>query len=846
MATGGTIPSNRTQSVSFYDTTGIIEKHKGIYFVPNDLGVSGKVNTAYISKFEAICPPSSFYTNISISSWSPQDRTLFVKGNVDDFRLVTEEGECLNYFIVTRNVTKGEGQSAVTKTYYYAFFITGVEQSGGGSIKLTYQADHFTNVFYLHNTDSLPQTDIFNTRLKNCYVKRQHYNRVKIDDKETELTKSLSTQSSSQQTIVLYESQFPFTNFSYTQTTVGSGSCSVDIVHSDKYRIVATIASQEQGVLYGVNLSISFIEKVINPDNIKIFLNQEESFKFKYQYRDFKFPVSLYDGSYSQEEINTINSTSVFTSLSTTLREKILLTCLSFLCIEYKSREGQGIFVGAKGGDYYIGNYNSGNRIGDIYKPNFIVSFPILIVPEYLSKYKSTIGSYKFYENLSSNEIQLATPQQISKALSENAMADKIYGVYLTKDIYLPKAKISFSHSNYKITIAVKNVYGTQPTQPNELRNINLDSQDVYPFPVRKDYNSDIQHQSDYYLLKDYNSGIITYSSDHLLMGILTNMYSNSKFIININENIPDLPQNYYDPVLETEPYKFYSLSYLGGYEFTFNKNRYYEGLSSTINLTHLSEINGALKIGVIPSYTVEGKETLYFNEGLVFTTTSSLPLTSDSYSSFYYQNKAQMKNQFAVNDFNRGMDLLQHFGISGPNAVGYRTGNKALSTYGEGSGAMIGGTALLETANQVMQMADEVIDWAQSSKVIGMNQRALLADVGNKPDTFKQVGSDIYYDINSEQNCYFLNHYNIDELSYNTIAKFLERFGYQVNLYDSLHTNDRVGWNFIMLNSVDLVGDFTVAEEEAIRNIFANGVTLLHNKTYLTSGHNYETILNG
>ena len=73
-----------------------------------------------------------------------------------------------------------------------------------------------------------------------------------------------------------------------------------------------------------------------------------------------------------------------------------------------------------------------------------------------------------------------------------------------------------------------------------------------------------------------------------------------------------------------------------------------------------------------------------------------------------------------------------------------------------------------------------------------------------------------------------------------------LERVGYQVNLYDTLHVVDRVGWNYIQLNAFDFnpTTNIMVEQENTIRQIFSQGVTLLHDKSFLTAGHNYEKIL--
>ena len=39
----------------------------------------------------------------------------------------------------------------------------------------------------------------------------------------------------------------------------------------------------------------------------------------------------------------------------------------------------------------------------------------------------------------------------------------------------------------------------------------------------------------------------------------------------------------------------------------------------------------------------------------------------------------------------------------------------------------------------------DDAIDYAQDKHVIEMNQKAKLADMGAKPDSLKQAGSDIF-----------------------------------------------------------------------------------------------------
>ena len=294
-----------------------------------------------------------------------------------------------------------------------------------------------------------------------------------------------------------------------------------------------------------------------------------------------------------------------------------------------------------------------------------------------------------------------------------------------------------------------------------------------------------------------------------------------------------NLRTNYYDPVVETEPYGFYSISTYGNYELVFNKNRWYQ--TESVKLNYYYSVNGGVKISYIPLYELDDVVTPYFNEGLVFSLASSLPLVSSSYDSYYNQNRAQMKNQFAVADKNFKYDIMQHYFISGPSSV--------LKAAGKGGGKAAG----IETAVQVGDMLNENIDLLQSKDVLEMNQRAKLADVGNAPDTLKQAGSDVFYDLKTNENFLFLNHYRIDEMSYNSICKMLERFGYQVNLYDTIKATNRVGWNYVELIGFDFKPSVNImnSQENRIRQIFQNGVTLLHNKTYLSMTlHNYETKL--
>ena len=856
MATGGTIPSGRKQYVYFYNTHGVIEKDKQMYFAPifNEDNEGEAVSEAFLELFEEVCPPSSAYSEIEISSWSPQDRTLVVKGNIDDFRLITDEGACLNYFLVKREVTKGEGQQASTATYYYAFFITGVEQVGGSSVRITAEPDDFTNVFYLHNTHVLTNIEAvygayepFTERMKNCHVNRQHYDRVEFNGSyyilhvdlvnvEPGISLELGKQIS-----IEFEDHNPKT---VTGEIVGYDDSAYDI--GDLYLEIKTderveIGQQENwshiyylGVTYLCEYVLSDIRwdelDNIVPANQNIFLNQEDSFRFKYQYRDERRPFA-FENVFTEEELSIIKNTSSFASLSQELRKKILKTCIQYLVFEMKSQEK---FMKI---DLYVNtdldrseDREFSNNIKGFQKSCTNVFFPFMNVPDIFSKFESDISQWTFKWKLKNQtggswyDVDSAT--RAYRKLNKNSLADFVYSAYVVGDVGLPQSKFDYDFVNKEIHFICNEFYG------------NTSAKDLYIVPID---DNDPLYSTRYFRyvysslanLNAHLASSVSFTTTGTLIALMLSQYNERDISINISETIPNLKSSYYDPVLEAEPYSFYSLSYLA-YEMPFNKNRYYQNMK--IKFTYVISINGAIKLSYIPIYTVESKEYKYYNECLTFTIPSSLPMVSDSYSTYYYQNKAQMKNQFAVNEYNRGFDIAQHIFLGGPS----RVGATAITKGGYG--------ALAETVNQWGQIADEALDVIQSTEVIEMNQKSKIADVGAKPDVVKQSGSDAFSDLVTGENRPFFNHYTIDRVSYNTIAKMLERFGYQVNLYDSLNTIDRVGWNFVKLNSFDWNPasqyDIMIEQEESIKKIFLQGVTLLHNPYYLTAGHNYEVIL--
>ena len=184
------------QTINLYNTVGLVDKDKNIYFVPHQSDIYAKVTArrtkvcdCYHELFNTVSPFSSKYQNIDIDQWNPEDRSLVIDGLIDYFRQSRGQGLALNYMIVTRAIYEvNGGRETLVSNYYQAFFIDSVEQAGSRSVRLSVSPDYFTNFFYLNNNDTLTSTyDPFNPVMKNCFIERQHYNRYAYDEDDSRL-----------------------------------------------------------------------------------------------------------------------------------------------------------------------------------------------------------------------------------------------------------------------------------------------------------------------------------------------------------------------------------------------------------------------------------------------------------------------------------------------------------------------------------------------------------------------------------------------------------------------------------------------------------------------------------
>jgi len=858
MGTGGTLPSNRTQSVTFYNTAGIIEKHKNIYFVPRFSSYIGRtkyINQEYLTAFNNKCLSSTKqnYKNIGISQWSPEDRSLVIKGNIDDFRVVTSEGDAYNYFIVTRVITKGNS----TTIHYYAFFINNVEQVGGGSIRLDYEPDYFTNKFYLHNTQPLATDGVYNTfnnYMKNVYVERQHYDRVGLYGGDYSIT--ISDESGIRPDVAKcyieimdghtsYFSDFAEIRRFYDTNKIELFIPDYAIPLESGYLINVFDYASQSLLLYTFEVGTYTMVKEWRPDNLDIFVHSEEDFKYRYQYRDFKSPLTTQMEYLTNEEINTINNASSVSDLSSALRLKYYKECLSWCVVtmrdsHYLTSGRQSAYINhpTLNTQNINSSEKSGFKNGGVLQVNQIY-FPIFNVASQLKKLNNMkiilrptqdIGFTADYDATNKTEDLLIN-------LFNKGYGEYIESVQIIKNSYYTQY---VSLVNNDLVIVFSDFLGrTNNYNANLLNCVGLSQSP-------REY-AEIVYTGGAYWSKYGNNDS---DRDGVCLGLClgkNEQISNLK----LKYDIKNVQENYFDNILNFEPYTFYSLSWLGTVEQPINRKKFYTDSFDYINyqieykliLNNISTTTEQL----LPYFNLNGYKFASYNDAMSLVVSDSLPIDEDSYYTYLNNNKTQMKNQFAVNNASQGANFANSIlGGYGSVASGAIQGSMSTMSYG---GVLSGGEtgALLGGISGFANVIKSAITWGTSNAIIGMNQRAKLADMGAMPDNLRITGTSAIQMLRTGEIGIYLNHYSLDELSYNSICKYLERYGYVVNIYDTLHTFTRKGWDYVKtidfeFNEQQVV--LTIPEEEAIRRIFSEGVTLLHDESYFIAGHNYEVIL--
>lgn len=836
------------QSYSLYNVAGLIDKNKNIYFVPHQADIylkripvrQTRVNSCYEALFNEICPPSSKYSAVPISNWSPEDRTLRVDGTIDDFRVSRGQGLALNYCIVTRVVADSEGGNTTRHSYFYAFFIDSVRQAGANSVELVLSVDHFTNFFYLNNEELISlDYDPFNPVMSNCLVQRQHYDRLRLrQDNSLEVINEkimLGTNESFKYRYQYKNSRYlmpigldiPYGRFSYIYDRLRK------VNNENEFRnLIGTLSYAERRLvasLFISYLNIDFKENILPPITYGVLADSEETEHFN-NGRGFKGGLTKVSNGVSSPIIHFVYPyPSVPYDLSN-IEE-------NWVAIHFRVElEGYNVTLATQ--EYpsqimaYLQEIGATQYILSAYISKYSPLFNYATISFSSSSSQSPLtttfrayiseGNPKHLDNLDFTKNDVSTLERFENPLLA------ILPIYQTKKI---------NDNEYKKVVVTEPLYTVIPNGhlPEVMfaKDENTGDYNEVSFDYVIRDGDDIQHRKR--ILENITFSDLIYKIGFILPSTLIEDFDLK--LPNISGQIDDermLDEGYYfEPILESDPYKFYSISYQET-EQILHKLRYFENY--TVSIKAVVSYNEAYKIGLIPSYNLNGKFERYYGESIVTVVSSQIPMIEDSWLSYYTQNKAQMKNQYAVNNTSHLSDLvsgalnlpIQAIGGS----VGVGLGEK---------GKFAGGGSAIKSSGGIIGTA---VDWVSSNKIITETQSAKLSDMGAKPDTIKLSGSDLLYDLSANDLGFHINYYVIDDISYNSNAKYLERYGYEVSIQDKLNPFNRIGLNFIKLDSFDFVEDnikITQEQADAITTIFYEGVTLLHDKNYLHNlGNDY------
>lgn len=855
--------TNISQTVSFYNTKGVIDRHNNVYYYPSlTIPTGSNLAEEWLKAFKLKCTSPTGYSNLTLSNWSPEDRTLKVQGNVDDFRGLHITDKPLNYFILTRVVG--------TKTIHYGFFIDSVQQTGMNTVLLNVSQDYFTNVNFLCNTSV--DTDPLQTLLQNTLVERKHLDRfsntrvVRITDSETMQSDWLTTTEVGgvvyfEGTVNLSAYNTP-TGFSLVSIEMDAHEYSFALTGLDFNLVGSTLDITGCGIITDgqydaqtkVKITFSFNHVLDEYNELTVsqdpaFYTYNEDITFKVQLKDERKPLYWdFDTQkivpLSDEDLEIILASANIANESDRIQKIVISLCLYFYQIIAKESITGKVNMKLKN----IGTVYPREPIytyyGDVESKLIKYILPVYIVPNFLQNKRTVLDTFMdrvdselvLNNNITPSPFRnlLSITNTMIRRFKEYGLDQYIASIYLTrftpaqKYITLRKNPDTVSHYALQFNWTVINVNPEAHPIGNDYTGIS-----VVPLLVPHD----IEPQTTIDIEFNHNDNMKP-TPFSIGVNILFSELSYDKLEINVEDRylfIRDSEVELFEPVLEANPYQFYTIDYLGVNESPLNKALYTQQDDFyKINLFLFYSQSTALKIGVIPEYVINNKPILYYKESLTITLANQLPLTSDSYWSYYYSNQAQMKNQFAVNEAQTKYGAIET-AISGAGLIAKGAVKNGL--VGVGLGAI----------DTLTSMANVGVNFAKQKEIITGQQNAVLTDAGNQPDVVRQSGSDIYYDLQISEMGLYLNHYAIDEVSYNNGAKYLERFGYKIDRFESSLDNfSRIGYNYLKIVSCDLNDDYnlTLEQEEAIRNILSSGITLLHETEYLNQNthRNKET----
>lgn len=834
-----------SQSYTLIKLNGLMNKDDNIYFVPlfRTYGITKIIDKplseAFYYCFIRETKQDTNYININISQWAPEDRTITIEGTVDMFRKggsITESP--FDYILIRRKVNN--------QSRYYGYFIDSVSQEGRNTVKLNLTSDDFSNCFYFSKTnEKLTETGFnnnyspFNHDLTNVYVNRQHYDRVKLmEDSEgnyiatptnkdiffnTEeefkyryLTKTLHTP------IIIEQSE---DNCFFSENELDTIKSSASFFHLAKNnlplakRVLKTCLAFAK-IIAKENITTGFKYATVRPASSYYYNN---SYLGYYSY-NMSSSLPIY-------YIPFINIPPIFSHLyDIETYTKIIVKSLFIQGSTTGTLPDIDITNSAKDFLKCVGEYGYGEYIESI---QIVKNIPFFSGIEYNVSFSDTTINAKLIVSISFNTNPIEFIHKQNGDLSEtnnfdfatNSLPRGINFVTLCGGplVFNREEKNPYYNSYEKI----KN-YGTDILYDNSTKKTSIfNNQNEVKDTTKKFYAS-------YNIMGAFvlSSPTATYVEGKLSPKTLNNLLYKCQLPL-------DNKDSFFDLCLEKEGYNSYTISLYGVYETPLSFFRMFEDnkidITYNINFSYIDSSNAITKLGVIPEY----EDIYYYNEAIVVSLSDTLPISSSSYFSFLNENRSSMKAQYAVTERNANINTILSWttGMADQTVSGFSKGFSQAGLLGGSVGGGAGGFSGL------MKGINSIVKGATAKENLKLQQNAKLADMGAKPDTIKQAGSDLLYDMKIGELGFYLNRYEIDKTSYNSICRYLERYGYLVNIYDNINATNRIYWNYVKLEDFDFDSQFYLSLEQKIniKRIFQEGVTLSH--TAYSSQYEYHNI---
>lgn len=266
---------------------------------------------------------------------------------------------------------------------------------------------------------------------------------------------------------------------------------------------------------------------------------------------------------------------------------------------------------------------------------------------------------------------------------------------------------------------------------------------------------------------------------------------------------------------LKMSPYSIISLE-----DFKGNRVDYKPEYIGSLNPTGTNDnslkvtVRGSMGVSNKVAYTIDNynsstltsgnQQTVSLESGMIDNNPNDVPIIADMLAAYLQGNRNSLANQKQTLYMNASID-----GIAG--------------VTGAVAGVMTG--SVLATVNSVTSGAKGLGNDLMA--IQGIN--AKLKDINNQPPQLASMGSNSAFDYGNGYQGVYIVRRQIKQEYIDKLTDFFNMFGYKSNRVKVPNLHTRQNWNFVQTQSCYITGNFNNEDEQEIRNVFDNGITLWH-----------------